>query len=150
MNKLFKFIILILILQACSYEPIYLNKNYNFQFSNINLLGDEQINKKIKNFLIYNANGDKSYGINLKTSKRREIVTSDLKGDPKIYKIIINLKYQIYQNEKEIKQDQIYKQVTYKSIKDKFELSQYENNILKNLSDNISKEILLAVKILSQ
>tara|TARA_B100000989_G_scaffold298412_1_gene287608 strand:+ start:1906 stop:2358 length:453 start_codon:yes stop_codon:yes gene_type:complete len=150
MNKLFKFIILILILQACSYEPIYLNKNYNFQFSNINLLGDEQINKKIKNFLIYNANGDKSYGINLKTSKRREIVTSDSKGDPKIYKIIINLKYQIYQNEKEIKQDQIYKQVTYKSIKDKFELSQYENNILKNLSDNISKEILLAVKILSQ
>lgn len=150
MNKLFKFIILILILQACSYEPIYLNKNYNFQFSNINLLGDEQINKKIKNFLIYNANGDKSYGINLKTSKKREIVTSDSKGDPKIYKIIINLKYQIYQNEKEIKQDQIYKQVTYKSIKDKFELSQYENNILKNLSDNISKEILLAVKILSQ
>ena len=150
MNKLFKFIILILILQACSYEPIVLNKNYNFQFSNINLLGDEQINKKIKNFLIYNANGDKSYGINLKTSKRREIVTSDSKGDPKIYKIIINLKYQIYQNEKEIKQDQIYKQVTYKSIKDKFELSQYENNILKNLSDNISKEILLAVKILSQ
>ncbi len=150
MNKLFKFIILILILQACSYEPIYLNKNYNFQFSNINLLGDEQINKKIKNFLIYNANGDKSYGINLKTSKRREIVTSDSKGDPKIYKIIINLKYQIYQNEIEIKQDQIYKQVTYKSIKDKFELSQYENNILKNLSDNISKEILLAVKILSQ
>ena len=90
MNKLFKFIILILILQACSYEPIYLNKNYNFQFSNINLLGDEQINKKIKNFLIYNANGDKSYGINLKTSKKREIVTSDSKGDPKIYKIIIN------------------------------------------------------------
>ena len=150
MNKFFKFLMLILILQACTYEPIYINKNYNFRFSNINLLGNEQINKKIKNFLIYNASGDKSYSINLETSKKREIVTSDSKGDPKIYKIIINLKFQLYQNEKEIKKDQISKQVTYKSIKDKFELSQYENNIINNLSDNISKEILLAVKIISQ
>ncbi len=150
MNKFFKFLILILILQACTYEPIYLNKNYNFRFSNINLLGDEQINNIIKNFLIYNTNGEKIYSVKLKTSKKREIVTSDSKGDPKIYKIIINLKYQLYQNEKEIKQDQISKQVTYKSIKDKFELSQYEDNIIKNLSENISKEILLAVKIISQ
>lgn len=150
MNKFFKFLILILILQGCTYEPIYLNKNYNFRFSNINLLGDEQINNIIKNFLIYNANGEEIYSVNLNTSRKREIVSSDSKGDPKIYKIIINLKFQLYQNEKEIKQDQISKHVTYKSIKDKFELSQYEDNIIKNLSDNISKEILLAVKILSQ
>ena len=150
MNKFFKFLILILILQGCTYEPIYLNKNYNFRFSNINLLGDEQINNIIKNFLIYNTNGEEIYSVNLNTSRKREIVSSDSKGDPKIYKIIINLKYQLYQNEKEIKQDQISKHVTYKSIKDKFELSQYEDNIIKNLSDNISKEILLAVKILSQ
>ena len=103
MNKFFKFLMLILILQACTYEPIYINKNYNFRFSNINLLGNEQINKKIKNFLIYNASGDKSYSINLETSKKREIVTSDSKGDPKIYKIIINLKFQLYQNEKKLR-----------------------------------------------
>ena len=87
MNKFFKILILILILQACTYEPVYLNKNYNFRFSNINLLGDEQINNSIKDFLINNSNGNKSYNINLNTTKKREIVTSDSKGDPKIYKL---------------------------------------------------------------
>ena len=150
MNKFFKILILILILQACTYEPVYLNKNYNFRFSNINLLGDEQINNSIKDFLINNSNGNKSYNINLNTTKKKEIVTSDSKGDPKIYKILVILKYQIYQNGEQINEDQISKQVTYRSIKDKFELSQYEDNIIKDLSDNISKEILLAVKIISQ
>ena len=35
--------------------------------------------------------------------------------------------------------------MSYNNIKDKFELSKYEENILKNISDNISDEILLTI-----
>ena len=35
--------------------------------------------------------------------------------------------------------------MSYNNIKDKFELSKYEENILKNISDNISDEILLNI-----
>ena len=37
------------------------------------------------------------------------------------------------------------KKISYNNIKDKFELSKYEENILKNISDNISDEILLTI-----
>ena len=37
------------------------------------------------------------------------------------------------------------KKMSYNNIKDKFELSKYEENILKNISDNISDEILLNI-----
>ena len=150
MNKILKIFILIFILNACSYEPVYLNKNFNFKFAEINSEGNSKINSFIKIFLQNNINGEEKYNLYFKTIKKREIVTSDTKGDPLIYKLIINLEYQIVKNKKKIIQDKIIRQATYNSIKDKYELSQYEDNIIKNLSDNISKDILFAVKLLNE
>ena len=150
MNKLFKFLILILMINACSYERVYLNQNYNFKFENISSEGNEEINKSIINFLESNTNGDVKYNLNFKTTKNREIVTSDTKGDPKIYKLVLTLQYEVDQNGNKIIQDKIIKQMTYNTIKDKYELSQYEINIMKNLSENLSKDILFAIKVLSK
>ena len=52
--------------------------------------------------------------------------------------------------DEQIIDDKISKQITYNSIKDKFELSQYENNVIKNLSNNISNDILFAVEVFNQ
>ena len=35
--------------------------------------------------------------------------------------------------------------MSYNNIKDKFELSKFEENILKNISDNLSDKILLTI-----
>ena len=150
MIKSFKFLVIVLILQACAYQPVHLNKDYNFKFVEISTDGDKQINNLIRSFLTSNTNDGKNYKIKFKTLKKKEVVTSDTKGDPEIYKLIINLNYQIFMDGQKIIDDQISKQITYNSIKDKFELSQYENNIIKNLSSNISNDILFAVEILNQ
>ncbi len=150
MIKSFKFLIIVLILQSCAYQPVHLNKNYNFKFVEINADGNKQINNFLKNSLTNNINGNKNYKLNLVTVKKREVVSSDTKGDPKIYKLIIELNYQVYEDEKQIIDDKISKQITYNSIKDKFELSQYENNVIKNLSNNISNDILFAVEVFNQ
>ena len=150
MNKIFKFLALIVLIQSCTYEPVYLNKNYNFKFAKINTEGDARINNSIKNFLKNNANGDKSYNLYFKSIKRKEIVTSDTKGDPTIFKLIVELQYQLNHNNKKINEDVIIKQIKYKSIKDKFELSQYEDNLIKNLSNIIAQDILFSTKILNK
>ena len=149
MNNFFKFLAIIFLLQSCSYEPIYLNKNYNFKFLEITSEGDVKINNAIKNYLKNNTNGSENYNLYFKSLKRKEIVTYDTKGDPKIYKIIINLQYQVSLNGKKIIEDQIIKGTTYNNIKDKYELTQYENNVINNLSDNISRDILFAIKTLN-
>ncbi len=148
MNNIFKFFVIILLLQSCAYEPVYLNKNYNFKFEEITSEGDVKINNSIKKFLKNNTNGDENYNLYFKTIKRKEIMTSDTKADPKIYKLIINLEYQVDHNGKKIIEDQINKQITYNSIKDKYELSQYEDNLISNLSDSISQDILFGIKTL--
>ena len=150
MNSIFKFLAVIFLLQSCAYESVYLNKNYNFKFVEITSEGDVKINNTIKNFLKNNTNGYENYNLYFKSLKRKEIVTSDTKGDPKIYKLIINLEYQVDHNGKKIIEDQINKQITYNSIKDKYELSQYEDNLINNLSDNISQDILFRIKTLNK
>ena len=135
------------LLYGCAYEPILLNKNYNFNFVDINSEGNQQINSLIKNRLSKNTakNSGQSYEIYFLSKKVREVVTSNTQGDPAIFKIIIKLKYKIMQNNKEVLANLLSKQVTYNNIDDKFELSKYEENIITTIANNLSEEIILSI-----
>ena len=150
MNKVIKILILLFILQGCSFEPILVNKNFDFQFENISSSGDKGINEIIKNNLLSRASGNKKYKINLNSKKDIKTVSSDSKGDPRIYKLQIKVEYNILLDEINIFNNTITKQATYNNITDKYELSQYENNITKILSENITEELLLSIKTLGR
>ena len=150
MNKVIKILILLFTLQGCSFEPILINKNFDFRFENINSSGDEKINEIIKNNLLSRTNGDKKYKINLYSKKDKQIVSTDSKGDPKNYKLEIKVDYKVFINQNNIYENTAVKQATYNNITDKYELSQYENNITKILSENITEELLLSIKTLGK
>ena len=150
MNKVIKILILLFILQGCSFEPILVNKNFDFQFENISSSGDKGINEIIKNNLLSRASGNKKYKINLNSKKDIKTVSSDSKGDPRIYKLQIKVEYNILLDEINIFNNTITKQATYNNITDKYELLQYENNITKSLSTNIAEELLFSIKTLGQ
>ena len=150
MNKVIKILILFFILHGCSFEPILIKKNFDFRFENINSSGDEKINEIIKNNLLSRTNGNKKYKINLKSKKNIKTVSSDSKGDPKIYILQIKVDYNVLLDEKNIYENTVTKQATYNNITDKYELLQYENNIIKSLSKNIAAELLFSIKTLGQ
>ena len=150
MNKVIKILILLFILQGCSFEPILVNKNFDFQFENISSRGDEKINEIIKSNLLSRSKGDKKYNINLYSKKDNQIVSTDSKGDPKNYKLEIKVDYKVFINQNNIYENTAVKQATYNNITDKYELSQYENNITKILSENITEELLLSIKTLGR
>ena len=79
MNKVIKILILFFILQGCSFEPILVNKNFDFRFENINSSGDEKINEVIKNNLLSRTSGNKKYKINLNSEKNIQTVSIDKK-----------------------------------------------------------------------
>lgn len=149
MIKFFKLLILMMMFFGCSYVPVHNNKDFNFQIIEINFEGEKFINEIIRNKLERNETGEKKYRIYYKTTKIKEIVSSDTKGDPKIFKLKINLEYIVYDEDKKIFENNIIKQISYDSIDDKYELSQYEENILKNLSNKISEDILFSIKLLN-
>ena len=142
--------IFILLAHSCKYEPILINKKFDYKFDDITYEGDEQINVIIKNDMIKKGNGSKKYDIKYVTAKDKKIFSSNEKGDPTIYSLKITTSYIILEDGVNILQNNIEKRVTYNNLNDKFELSKYERNIIENLSLNISSEILMAVTSLDK
>ena len=64
--------------------------------------------------------------------------------------MIITLDYSIIEDGKDIFTDKIQKQATYNNINDKFELLQYEENLIKNISDSISGQIITSATAISK
>ncbi len=145
MNKIIFTVIAIFFLKACSYEPILLNKKYDFQLNDINATGDKEINRVLIDKLKNKTNGNKIFNLNLISKKNEKILSYDGKGDPLILELKISLNYEILLNEKVILKDKIQKQISYNNIKDKYELAKYEDLMILNLSENLSDEILVSI-----
>lgn len=148
MNKFFIITIILILINGCSYQPIFSNKEYDFKFVNINFEGDKKINNNIKSKLTSETDDGKKYDIFFTSRKEKEIVSSNEKGDPKIYKLKIYVEYSLEENGKKIFDDIIIEQVNYNNMTDKFKLSQYETNIINDLSNNIASRIIVTVATL--
>tara|TARA_B100002051_G_scaffold234174_1_gene233849 strand:+ start:842 stop:1291 length:450 start_codon:yes stop_codon:yes gene_type:complete len=145
MNKFLLLIVSIFILSACSYEPILLKKNYDFEFNKIEFSGDKIVNEIIKNRISRVSSGSKKYNIYYNSKIEKSVVSSNEKGDPTIFNLNIDLEYEITDEDKVIIKNKISKQSTYNDIKDKFELSNYEINSIKSLAKKIGDEIMMSL-----
>ena len=145
MNKFLLLIVSIFILSACSYEPILLKKNYDFEFNKIEFSGDKIVNEIIKNRISRVSSGSKKYNIYYNSKIEKSVVSSNEKGDPTIFNLSLDLEYKITDKDKVIIKNKISKQSTYNDIKDKFELSNYEINSIKSLAKKIGDEIMMSL-----
>lgn len=145
MNKFLLLIVSIFILIACSYEPILLKKNYDFEFNKIEFSGDKTVNEIIKNRISRVSSGNKKYNIYYNSKIEKSVVSSNEKGDPTIFNLNIDLEYKITDKDKVIIKNKISKQSNYNDIKDKFELSNYEINSIKSLAKSIGDEIMMSL-----
>ena len=152
MNKIFyKIIILFFIfgLTSCSYEPIFLEKNYDFEIKEVILSGNKDINRIIKNkFNFVKSNEDnknKNYIIQINTKKNKETISKDSKGDPLKFEIIILVEYKVISDGKIILNNKIEKNNIYNNDSDQFKLEQTEEIILENLSESISGIIISSI-----
>ncbi len=152
MNKIFyKIIILFFIfgLTSCSYEPIFLEKNYDFRVKEVILSGNKDINRIIKNKLnLVKSNDDnknKNYIIQINTKKNKETISKDSKGDPLKFQITIVVNYKIISEENLILDNKIEKSNIYNNDSDQFKLEQTEEIIIENLSESISGIIISSI-----
>jgi len=152
MNKIFSRIItiaFIFVATSCSYKPIFSEKNYNFQIDELILSGDEDVNRVIDRQLTMirkNQNlNKKKFSIIINSIKNKEIISNDSKGDPLKFEISIDINYKILENGKIILERDIEKSNIYNNKSDKFELDQDEENIMTNLSEKISDNIISSI-----
>ncbi len=146
MSKIISTLTILFFMVGCSYEPILSKKKENFRFNIITMEGDNTINEIIKRNLMDKSSGNKLYSIHLSSIKNKEIVSLNEKSDPTSFKLEVVADYKVTEKDVIILKNKISKEVRYNNINDKFELSKYEDGILKNLSEIISSEIILSIR----
>ena len=152
MNKLFKkykYFLLIFVVGACSYKPIYSGMNYSFNIGEAIFTGERQINNIIQNRfnLIKEIKGSnqKIYNLQVDTVKKKLIVSNDSKGDPLKFELIVTTNYKIFQDSELLLIKQIEKNNIYDNDADKFKVQQNEKIILENIADKISETIISSI-----
>ena len=138
-------LMIVLSLASCGYSPIFSKKNgLDLMIKNYELIGDKNINRNILTFLNVKNRSEKSrYNLKLTSSKIITIVSKDKMGNASIYKTIMRVELLVSEKGKTIKEKVFSSSFTYNNKANKFNLSQYQKNIDKNLIDNISEEILV-------
>ena len=150
MHKFCRFIGLsiFLIILGCGYKPILKNYNYDFSINIRTTSGNSEVNKEIINKLV-TLNGQNKFELDLSSLRKKNIISKDSKGDPNILEIIIETNYRIYSNDQKLKINKnLSKRSTYNNISDKFELKNFEDIIIKNLSNSIAEEIISSISSL--
>ena len=148
-TKKFFLYMLLFSLGNCSYEPLHSKKNnFNEEIRNFQLQGNKSINRKIVSSLKLNNEGEKTgYVLIINSTKTLESVSKDAAGNTSVYKTVVAVKISVLNDNKVIKKKTFNKNFIYNNIENKFNLSQYQNDIEKNLTNKIIDEILIFLAI---
>ena len=148
------FLILPILLFGCGFAPMYKNlKNVDFVISIKDMSGDRDLNNLIKSqfksYLLDEEDEDynkkknyKNYNIIIKSEYEKIITAKDTTGAATNYKILIKTTFTVTAinfEEKFIYSENFNMQ----SFSDKFEERDYEQNIKNNLTNIITRKLIL-------
>lgn len=145
-RNIFLQILFLIYLTSCGYQPIYSSKTQsNLKVKEIVLLGDNKINKEIISLIgiVKNSSIKTAAIVTFDTNKRNEISSKDNLGNPLTYQMVISTKFKINKKEKTFQNS-----FSYSNKENKFDLSEYQKTIEKNLIKSISESISIYLNLL--
>ena len=144
MKKYYLFIMLLFFTQ-CDYKPIYSQNNQNFGIKIIEF--NENRSNKILATRLENYSHKKNniflYELKLLTSENKLILSKDTGGNPLLFRLKIDLKIEIFEEEQLISTKKYSEQFKYQNLSKKFELDSYENEIRTNIYNKMISKILI-------
>ena len=150
--KNLKYLFIFFFLLSCGYTPIYqTDQNSKIRLDIINYSGDKKLGRSITKGIerLKNNKSDNIYDLNLIGSKKESVASKDKKGNISTYKMLIEVDFNLESKENnKIFSKKFIKETTYNSMNDKFELSQYELNLEKNMISQILQDINIYLNII--
>ena len=135
--------VLLLFLSSCGYEAIHSKKNfiyYDFSINKLTFVGDRKVNIKIKERLNnYTLNKqDKNFALKISSDTEKVVLAKDIAGDPTSFKIIVKINVEVITKNK----FNIVESFNYNNITNKFDLEQYEREIIRNLAETAAEKLI--------
>ena len=147
MQKKIFLLLIFLLLSSCAYEATYSKKNsinYNFSISELNLVGDRDINLKIKEKLnSYTLDKkNKNFKIKISSTGTRTVSSKNIAGDATSFKSTVVIKVEISTSNKLKNSFVMSETFNYNNNSNKFSLKKYEREIKNNLAETISEKLI--------
>ena len=143
--KSFKFFVIFFLFISCGYSPLYKDLgDINFSITISETNGNRKINNLLKSKLSsYNStDAEKNYIIKISSEYFKDIIAKDTTGAATEYKLIVNASF-IVTSTNEEKQFNFKESFNMKSMNDRLEEQDYENNLKSNLVNTISKKLIM-------
>ena len=145
MKNFISIIILSLMLTSCGFKPIYGSKNTNFEIIEFKNKNENKNSFTIEQMIMSISNQEAKRKIKLEIDYKKTISTvlKDSKGDPSKNKLSINVDLKV-KNEKDnvLVIKSFNEEFNYDVQSNKFNMSQYINNLIDNLNNKISDDII--------
>ena len=142
-------ITIFLLFISCGYSPLYKDlSNINFSITLNEVNGNRTINNLIKTKLnTYNSNNaEEKYDIDINTKYIKDIIAKDTTGAATEYRLTINASFNVSSDNYE--REFLFKEsFNMKSISDKLEEQDYEEDIQSNLVNIITRKLVLQLNL---
>ena len=138
--------ILFIFIASCGYQPIYLNNNLkNIEYNKINIDGEIEIGKKIINSLSLreNTSNKQLSDLTLFSSFKIDEIAKNSKGQTETYRSSIVVSVKIIDDQKIIKNKTFSDDFTYNKKNNKFELTEYQEDVKNQLVNRIIEDLIL-------
>ena len=145
MKFLISIIALSLALTNCGFKPIYSSKNSNFEVIEILNKNKNKNSFEIEKIIMTLSNQEAVRKVKLEMDYKQsmETILKDNKGDPSKKKLSISVNLTVKNDNDNVLTNKSFgEEFNYVVQSDKFSMSQYEDNIVKNLNNKISNDII--------
>ena len=145
--KIFKIILISLFffLTSCGYKIVNNLDNFRFTIIDYKLTGEKKINNLLdKNFKRFENNVSQSISnfiVHADSSINKSITSKNSLGEASSYDLKITIVIDIYEDDNLINKTIFNESTSYDNLNSKFELKQYENILIQDLTNKIIYEI---------
>ena len=125
---------------ACGYKIVNNVDGYKFNISTYELKGERKINNILKrNFKRFqdNPNSKKKFNIKSHSNVNKSITSKNISGDALTYEMKVLVEIDLLENNNTIKKITFEEKTDYNNNTSKFELKQYEDILLQDLTNLI-------------
>ena len=138
--KIFKIILISLFFfqVSCGYKIVNNLDNFKFNIIDYKLTGDKKINdileKNFKRFENNYSQPSSNFVIHTNNIISRSITSKNTSGEALAYDLEISIKIEIYENNNLVSESSFSENTSYDNLDSKFELKQYENILIQDLT----------------
>ncbi len=143
-------IYLLMFLSSCGYNPLYLNKDFKkFTFSEIELIGNKKINRKIISSLSLKKDEQTNIDNKISIDSNKEIIETSKNSEGQVtsYRMIIKVVIKIEEDDNTFKTKGFTKDFSYNNKDNKFDLAEYQNQVETNLINKIIEELIIYINL---